>query len=155
MCKTAIGPSASRMMSIVSPAAHRAAHPPRQSRRVAAHAPLSVITLRMRRVVRERRQRFAGAPEAEEVHIRVDDAFRLGTNRLIFCGAVADGFHFAVGTQNAAVRCDLIDLRLPVAHVRYGARSIQAPADRFRRSLHRRAGEDPREELSPPPLWDQ
>src|SRR6185437_2663509 len=67
--------------------------------------------------VRQGRDRLGPVPEADYLEHRVDRAdWRVADHRVL-AGGIADVLHLAIGSEDAAVRGDLLDRRLTQAEV--------------------------------------
>src|SRR5207249_8952352 len=66
----------------------------------------------MRCVIAQHSQRLLSIPEADQRDNRIDRSFRFGAQRRVGTSRVTYGPHFAVWTEDAAIRGHLFDLGL-------------------------------------------
>src|SRR5207247_1794996 len=89
----------------------------------------AVVTLWMRRVIAQNGQRFFAVPEAHQGNHGINGSLGLGSQGRIGAGRVADGTHFSIRPEDAAVRGNLLDTSFTEAEVRDGPRMSERGPD--------------------------
>jgi superfamily II DNA/RNA helicase len=101
-------------------------------REVGTRDPPQVITLGMASVVAQDGDRLLVFPETQERYRRIDDPLGLGSNRRVLGRTRTGGFDLSVGSRDATLTGDLLDLRLAYPIVRdpdrIGDRLLDGPS---------------------------
>src|SRR5262249_25206309 len=69
----------------------------------------AIITLRMRRIITQDRERSIAIPKTHQGKYWIDCAFGFGSQCRILAARVTDGPHFSVRSENSAIRGNSLD----------------------------------------------
>ena len=95
-----------------------------------------VVTLRMRCVIRQHRQRPIAVPETHQPHVWIDRSLRRFLRGCIFRRGIADDLHLAIGPQYPPIRRHFLNLAFAETNLRNFFEMTASIRRRDRHSLH-------------------